>query len=122
MSLEASRDYVLEQAKANIELLKSSPASVAQAQQINASLATIVAMERNMVMHRALERSLRPHSDENLQRLPEHQSSPPREERDANPLPRVLSGQTAQGVGGKPGQKAGGQPEKLREARRKAAG
>ena len=35
MSIHRSRDFVLEQAKANIEFIKASPANVGQAKQIN---------------------------------------------------------------------------------------
>ncbi len=66
-----SRDYVLAQSKANIEFIKANPASVGPAKQINAALANIVAMERNVIMHNALERSLRPNSNEGLQGLPQ---------------------------------------------------
>ena len=72
MSIHQSRDFVLEQAKLNIEFIKASPSHVGQAKQINTSLANIVAMERNMVMHNALERALKNDRNENLPGLPEH--------------------------------------------------
>ena len=69
-TINQSRDFVLEQAKANIEFIKASPANVGQAKQINTALANIVAMERNMVMHSALERAIE-NDKKNLQGLPE---------------------------------------------------
>ena len=72
MSIHESRDFVLAQAKANIDFIKASPANVGQAKQINTSLANIVAMERNVVMHNALERARRKYRNEDLQGLPEH--------------------------------------------------
>jgi KaiC/GvpD/RAD55 family RecA-like ATPase len=54
MSIHESRDFVLEQAK-----------------QINTALANIVAMERNMVMYKALERTIRNDRNEDLPNLPE---------------------------------------------------
>lgn len=71
MSIQESHAFVLEQAKANIEFIKANPANVGQAKQINTSLANIVAMERNMVMHNALERALKKQRNEDLQKLPE---------------------------------------------------
>jgi uncharacterized protein YrrD len=56
-TIKDARDYVLAQAKANIAFVKQSKANVEQAHQVNISLANIVAMERNMVMHDALQRS-----------------------------------------------------------------
>jgi hypothetical protein len=70
MSIHESHAFVIEQAKANIEFIKASPSNVGQAKQINTALANIVASERNVVMHRALERAI--HNDEKgLPRLPE---------------------------------------------------
>jgi hypothetical protein len=71
MSIHASHAFVLEQAKANIEFIRASPSHIGQAKQVNTALANIVAMERNMVMHKALERAIR-NDNENLPRLPEH--------------------------------------------------
>lgn len=68
--IHESRDFVLMHAKANIEFIKASPANLGQAKQINTALANIVAMERNMVMHSALERAIE-NDKKNLQRLPE---------------------------------------------------
>lgn len=72
MSIHESHAFVLAQAKANIDFIKACPTHVGQAKQINTSLANIVAMERNMVMHNALERAVRNDRNENLQNLPEH--------------------------------------------------
>ena len=74
MSLQESHAFVLAEAKANIDFIKANPAHLGQAKQINTSLANIVAMERNMVMHTALERALRNDRkslNENVQNLPE---------------------------------------------------
>lgn len=67
-TIEDSRDFVIEQARLNIERTVKDPAFVNQAKQVNASLASIVAMERNSVMLEALKRSKR---HENLPGLPE---------------------------------------------------
>jgi hypothetical protein len=56
-TLQASHDFVLAEAKANVAFVKISPANVEQAKQINAALANIVAMERNRVMNNAVERA-----------------------------------------------------------------
>ena len=58
-TIHETHAFVLAQAKANIEFIKASPSHVGQAKQINTALATLVANERNMVMHNALERALR---------------------------------------------------------------
>ena len=71
MSIHESHTFVMDQAKANIAFIKANPAHVEQAKQINASLANIVAMERNMVMHSALQRALRNDRNEDLQNLSE---------------------------------------------------
>lgn len=71
-SIEKSRDYVLAQAKANIDFVMRSPSNVEQAKQVNSSLAAIVAMERNMVMDRALNRQKNGGYVEEVPRLPEH--------------------------------------------------
>ena len=61
MSIHDSHRYVLEQAKENIEFIKKSSSHVGQAKQINTALSNIVTSERNMVMHRALERAIAEH-------------------------------------------------------------
>lgn len=66
-----SAAYVLEEAKANIEFIKQNRANVDQAHEINTALANIVAMERNVVMDRAIERGLRREQDIAMQDLPE---------------------------------------------------
>lgn len=71
MSIQESHRFVLEEARKNIEFVKKSPSHVAQAKQINTSLANIVAMERNMVMHGVLERAKLNDNREGLPRLPE---------------------------------------------------
>ncbi len=71
MSIHQSHEFVLAQAKANIEFIKASPANVGQAKQINTALATIVASERNVVMHNALERAIRNDEPKGLPGLPE---------------------------------------------------
>ena len=57
LSITESRDYVLKQARENIEMIKANPGYTSQAKQVNASLASIVAMERNAVMLQAIENS-----------------------------------------------------------------
>lgn len=54
--LQASRDYVLEQARLNIERVSTDKSYVEQAKQVNSSLAAIVAMERNSVMLEAIRK------------------------------------------------------------------
>lgn len=71
MSIHESRDFVLERAKSNIDFIKANPANLGQAKQINTALANIVAMERNMVMYKALERAIRNDRNEGLPNLPE---------------------------------------------------
>jgi hypothetical protein len=56
-TLQTSHAFVLAEAKANVDFIKSSPRNVEQAKQINAALANIVAMERNAVMMKAIERA-----------------------------------------------------------------
>lgn len=75
MSIQDSRDFVIKQAKENIEFIKTSPSNLGQAKQINTALANIVAMERNMVMHRAVERMIS-NDSQNVPRLPEPPFSP----------------------------------------------
>lgn len=72
-TIKEAHAFVLSEAKANVAFVKSSPSNVEQAKQINAALANIVAMERNMVMHKAVERAVK-NDDENLQILPPHRS------------------------------------------------
>jgi hypothetical protein len=72
MSIHESRDYVLAQAKANIDFVMRSPGNVEQAKQVNLSLGTIVACERNMVMMAALNRIKKGGRVEEVPRLPEH--------------------------------------------------
>jgi hypothetical protein len=67
-SIQDIREFVLHQAKQNIEFVKQSPGNVAQAKQVNSSLSAIVAMERNIVMHKALERARK---NETVPTLPE---------------------------------------------------
>jgi hypothetical protein len=69
--IEKSRDYVLAQAKANIDFVMKSPGNIEQAKQVNSSLAAIVAMERNVVMDRAISRMRKGGFVEVVQRLPE---------------------------------------------------
>ena len=57
-SIKSSKDFVLEQARLNIERVSQDKGYVAQAKQVNASLASICSMERNAVMYAALTRSL----------------------------------------------------------------
>lgn len=54
-SIHDSKAFVLEQAKRNIEAVSQNPGYVEQAKQVNASLASIVAMERNAVMFEAIQ-------------------------------------------------------------------
>ncbi|MGJ8677207.1 MAG: hypothetical protein ACSHX0_06800 [Akkermansiaceae bacterium] len=54
-SINESRDYVLQQAKKNIEAVEGDPKYVKQAKEVNASLASIVTMERTTIMNKALE-------------------------------------------------------------------
>lgn len=63
-TIQESRAFVLEQARLNIERVKAEPGYVPQAKQVNSSLASIVACERNSVMHDALQRLKA--KDENL--------------------------------------------------------
>lgn len=65
LDLTASRDFVLEQARANIARVVDDPGYVERAKQVNASFASIVAMERNAVMFEALKIQ-----DEKVRRLP----------------------------------------------------
>lgn len=58
-TLHESRAFVLAEARKNIEFIKANPKAVGQAKQINTALSNIVAMERNMIMNKALERSMR---------------------------------------------------------------
>ena len=55
-TINQSKAFVIEQAKLNIERVSKDPSYVNQAKQVNASLASIVAMERNAIMHEALKR------------------------------------------------------------------
>lgn len=55
-TIQESREFVIEQARLNIERVKREPGFTNQAKQVNASLASIVAMERNAIMHEALKR------------------------------------------------------------------
>lgn len=80
MSIHESHAFVLEQARENISFIKQNPGNVGQAKQINTSLANIVAMERNMVMHQALERAIR----NDTPPLPELPQAP---DSGQNPLP-----------------------------------
>jgi len=57
MNIQLSKDFVLDQARKNIEKVSKDPCYVKQAQQVNASLASIVACERNEVMLEALRRA-----------------------------------------------------------------
>ena len=75
MRIQHSRDFVIEQAKENIAFIKASPSNLGQAKQINTALANIVAMERNMVMHRAVERMIS-NDNQDVPRLPEPASGP----------------------------------------------
>lgn len=54
--IQQSRDFVLEQAKLNIERVSTDKTYVEQAKQVNSSLAAIVAMERNSVMLEAIRK------------------------------------------------------------------
>lgn len=54
LNLNESRVFVLETAKQNIKNVTTRPGFVEQAKQVNASLASIVAMERNVVMLESL--------------------------------------------------------------------
>jgi hypothetical protein len=72
MDIHQSRDFVLDQAKRNIEFVLKSQANVGQAKQVNASLSAIVAIERSMVMYQALERMRKGGGNEDVQGLPEH--------------------------------------------------
>jgi hypothetical protein len=71
-TIHASHSFVLEQAKANIAFVRANAEHVEQAKQINASLANIVAMERNLVMHNALERAKLKELNEDMQKLLKH--------------------------------------------------
>jgi hypothetical protein len=73
-TLQESRDYVLSEARANIEFVKANPTKVEQAHQINAALANIVAMERNIVMDKAVERALKKDEAINLPHVPQPES------------------------------------------------
>lgn len=119
MSIHESHAFVLEQARLNIMFVKASPGHVAQAKQVNSALATMVASERNMVMHRALERALR-NDDEDVQGLSEPPSGAAGTEVFPQPVPHLLECQPAQAEGGTAGGGAGTQPEELPEARGKA--
>lgn len=57
VTIQSSKAFVLEQARKNIERVVENPGYVEQAKQVNASLASIVAMERNAVMHEAIQLS-----------------------------------------------------------------
>ena len=50
LSIAESRQFVIDTAKANIAKVVEDRGYVAQAKQVNASLASLVAMERNAVM------------------------------------------------------------------------
>lgn len=50
LSITESRQFVIDTAKANIARVIEDKSYVAQAKQVNASLASLVAMERNAVM------------------------------------------------------------------------
>lgn len=54
-SLQSSKEFVLEQARLNIERVVRDPGYVQQAKQVNSSLASIVAAERNEVMREAIK-------------------------------------------------------------------
>lgn len=54
IDLSTSRDYVLEQAKANIAAIKENPSYLERAKQVNVALQSLVAMERNAVMLEAI--------------------------------------------------------------------
>lgn len=56
-SIQTSKEFVLEQARKNIKRVEEDRGYVEQAKQVNASLASIVAMERNAVMFEAIKRS-----------------------------------------------------------------
>jgi hypothetical protein len=64
-NMSDTRDYVIQQAKENIELVKKDKSFVSQAKQINTSLANIVAMERNAIMLKALNRGSNPNRNIN---------------------------------------------------------
>lgn len=122
MSIEDSCAYVLEQAKLNIEFARANPSAVSQAKQVNASLAAIVAMERNMVMHRALNRTLRNRfPDEDMQDLPEHNLGPEGGQAFPQPVPQMLGGGSAGSLESEAGSVPSNEPEKLRQTRRKTA-
>lgn len=70
-TIQQSYAFVLEQSKENIDYVRRNPANVGQAKQVNSALANIVAMERNMVMHRAVERALQ--NDQKLPAVPFHE-------------------------------------------------
>lgn len=59
-TIEDSKQFVIEQARINIERVSRDSGYVNQAKQVNASLASIVAMERNAVMLTAIERMRAP--------------------------------------------------------------
>jgi hypothetical protein len=75
MNMEETRRFVIEQAQQNIEFIKANPTLIGRAKQVNSSLANIVAMERNVIMNRALERAIRK-DDQSMPRLPEPQPCP----------------------------------------------
>lgn len=52
---DETKNFIINEAKANIARVKDAPDYAAQAKQVNASLATVVALDRNDVMPRALE-------------------------------------------------------------------
>ena len=49
-SINKVRDYVLDTARENIESIKNQKRETSAAKQINSSLTSIVAMERNIIM------------------------------------------------------------------------
>lgn len=77
-TIHDSHAFVLDQSRANVAFIKASPSNVAQAKQINAALANIVASERNVVMHKAIERAIQNDNDPDLQKLLKPGPSPQR--------------------------------------------
>lgn len=69
-TIRQTHAFVLAEARANIQFVKASPENVEQAKQINAALANIVAMERNLVMDKAVERALRRNENDDVLLLP----------------------------------------------------
>ncbi len=120
MNLKESYDYVLAEARANIEFVRLSANNVQQAQQVNSSLANIVAMERNIVMDKAVERAIKNDAIIDMPRLSEHRPRPARAARIPQPVSQVLGEDPAGELASESGPEVAGQSGDVQEARGQA--